>query len=281
MKAISISILTLFIFSGCSEDTTGHIPTPVPDLAENAPAWSHAGDKIAFFSWSDSLGVFAPGIYISDTMGNSRKPTGVAAFFVKWLPGDTELVISTGVAGPGDFIIFNLNSGEVKTLAIMSSLPPFDISKDGQFIYYEGPAIDTFWSTGIYRYKISDSSILAISDGVTPAISLDGTALAYAQRGICTRIIADSTEKCFPPLERSPSWPIWVDSGNRIVYHNGRGSLHVTDLLGTDRFLVSGNGPLSLSPDGLSILFSRAADDFKIHIWRMNIDGTSLRQVTR
>lgn len=281
MKFMSILSISLLSIMGCEKKTTGGIPAPLPGLGEKAPTWSFGGDMIAFFSVSDSLGEHAPGIYISDSLGNSRRPTGIISVSAKWLPGDTEMIANSGVSGPGGFTIFNLNTGATRTLGLASSFPQFDVSDDGKFIYYVGPTIDSIWATGIYRYDMSNGTVLAFKDGWTPAISPDGSVLTYARATVCTQIIGDTVENCVPGLDGFPVWPIWSEVSQEIIYSNGRGEIHVTDLSGRDRFLSIGAGFPSLSRDGLSILFSRPSSDFKMHIWRVNVDGTELRQVTR
>jgi len=71
-----------------------------------------------------------------------------------------------------------------------------------------------------------------------------------------------------------------MPDGQRIVYADGLGSLFLTDLSGNSRYITGEHtlagvfGPISLSPNGERILYQHVSNDFFLHIWETNLDGT-------
>ncbi len=271
-------MLTFGLACGCEDDEPrSFLPTPVPNIAETNPAFSNNGERIAFLSAFDSMGNAALGIYISDSTGEQKFPTGVLGPKVEWLTGDSELIINTGLYGGGELVLYHLGSQIVRSLGISTYLPAFDVSKDGKYLFYVGPTIDSTHSSGIYRYSLIDSSVEAITDGTEPSVSQDGSKLVFSGKTICYYLFNDSSQQCTGFQGRHP---IWTHDGQSIVYNNSKGEIFVADLSGNTRYLVDGQGSMDISPDGSTLLFARVASDFLIHIWRINLDGTGLQQVT-
>lgn len=284
LKNLSLSLLffaiALTFGLGCvSED--GNLvmpPTPVPNVAETNPAISSDGKQMAFYGAFDSIGNVAPGIYISDSDGKNKRPTGVFGTTVVWLPGDSELIINTGIFAGGELVSYNLDSHEVSPLGIETFRLVFAISSDGKFLYYVGSPIDSTYSSGIYRYSLEGGIVEAIVGGDSPSISKDGSILVFSRSTICYFLFPDSSQICFGFNGRNP---IWTHDDQSIVYNNSRGEIYIADLSGNSRHLVDGEGAMDISSNGQSVLFARVAEDFQIHIWRINLDGTGLQQITQ
>jgi TolB protein len=151
----------------------------------------------------------------------------------------------------------------------------------------------------------------ACADDIGPAISPDGTRIAYtrqfgnprhgelAHAGIYTvRIDGSNLRRVTLPPTRSAEdlEPQWPPDGARIVFvrynitlaPKGKQALFIVNADGsglrrvTKYAIKAGDGP-DWSPDGTQILFrSPQTDDFaNCDIWTIHADGTGLRQVTR
>ena len=265
-------------------DTAGFLD-PAPGSAQSSATWSNTGDQVAFFSRYDSCNDGDQGIYIASSEGGARrrKIPALGPFF-KWIPGDTELIINTGFGGAGGLVIYNLISDSITPLGIQTRFPIFDISDDGRYIYYEGEPAPQHQGSSIYEYDRATNTEWAIVAGAHPAISPNGMYLAYAAGPLFLYSFDDSTSAELAPGGSSPDW---TPDGQNIVYANGLGKIFITDLLGnlteiTGQPGVSGAfGPVSVSPDGLTILYQHVSTDFFRHIWRINIDGNSATQFTK
>lgn len=151
-------------------------------------------------------------------------------------------------------------------------------SDDGKFLYYVGSPIDSTYSSGIYRYSLEGGIVEAIVGGDSPSISKDGSILVFSRSTICYFLFPDSSQICFGFNGRNP---IWTHDDQSIVYNNSRGEIYIADLSGNSRHLVDGEGAMDISSNGQSVLFARVAEDFQIHIRRINLDGTGLQQITQ
>ncbi len=264
-------------------DTVGN-PDPAPGSAQSSATWSTAGDQVAFFSRFDSCNDVDQGIYIASSDGGARrrKIPALGPFF-KWMPGDTELMINTGFGFGGELVIYNLLSDSITPLGIQTRFPIFDISDDGRYVYYEGEPAPQHQSATIYEYDLVTKTEWAVVMGAGPAISPDRSMLAYGFGTFRIYRFSDSSITELPGGGRAD----WTPDGQSIVYADGLGKIFITDLLGnlteiTGQAGVSGAfGPVSVSPDGLIILYQRISSDFFRHIWKITIDGNSATQFTQ
>jgi len=255
----------------------------VPNIADWGPAWSNDGSRIAYLGFFDSCNDLASNIYITDRTGIPKEPVGIVGSAIRWLPGDSELVISTGLSG-GPIVIRNLNTGATKSLGVSTRFPVMDISQDGKFVFYEGQPTTKDSVFAVYRYELSTGKNVAMTLGGGGAVSPDGIHLTYEFNGPFVLNMLDFTSMRLAAGGRLADW---TPNGKEIVYSDGSGRIWATTLNGEIRLItgvegVNGSiGPLHLSPDGQHLLFLKPSSDRFYHIWQVNIDGSELVQLTR
>jgi len=106
-------------------DTTGY-PDPAPTQAQSSPVWSNSGKLVAYLSFYDSCNVRDVGLYIADSGGGAvRRKIPVFGAYCQWLPGDSELIVSTGFGGAGELVLYNLNTDSATPLGIHPRFPVF------------------------------------------------------------------------------------------------------------------------------------------------------------
>jgi Tol biopolymer transport system component len=258
-------------------------PPPVAATVDANPDWSHAGDRVAYASYFDSSGAYQVGIYVTDSTGVSKSRTGVFGYCARWLPGDSQLVI-IGDWGTR-FKILNLRTGALDTLDVRSAFPTFDLSPDGQFIYFcNYPSIDSIWSTGIYRYCFADSSVLPITDGWMPSISPDGNKVAFTRGPV---FVMDIPNGSITALTTSTyaEMPAWTADGEHVIYYdvNSKYAIYRAKLSGERQFLTYGGGAMSVSPDGRKLLYNNIFEVDSlgfIRLWLLDLNTLETRQFT-
>jgi Tol biopolymer transport system component len=287
--AMLLVLVTVAGFSGCEDNPVRPKGPQKPDCwkplvnldelagqADWAPEWSNDGTRIAFFSFYDSCNSERASIYISDISALHREPIGIVGTSIRWLPGDTQLVIGTGFSG-GEIIIYNLNSGAIERLGVFTRLPFMDVTADGRYIYYEGQPLTQDSIVAVYRYDRQTGEDKAIVQGFAPSISPDGNLLLYAYNTFKVLNMADLSITELPGggLESD-----WSPDGREIVYQTSVGEIWAVTLSGKQRKVfaqkepLGDTGPISISPDGKSFLFLRVSQDNFYHVWRADVDGT-------
>lgn len=258
---------------------------PLASTAQTNPAWSYSGTQVAFFSYYDSCNNRDPGIYLASAEGGARrKKLPVFGPIFKWMPGDTELMVNTGFGGAGELVIYNMISDSITPLGIQTRFPIFDISDDGRYIYYEGEPAPQHQGSSIFEYDRTDGTEWAIVAGAHPGISPDRKFLAYAAGPLKMYSFGDSTTRELAPTGSTPDW---TPDGQNIVYADGIGKIFITDLTGNvkeitgQHDLAGAFGPVSVSQDIATIIYTQLSNDFFQHIWRISIDGSSEIQITR
>lgn len=239
--------------------------------ADHIPVWSTSGNLIAYVSAFDSCNNPYGGIYVTDLTSIPKDRLDIFGVHYRWLPGDSEMLVNTGLFFGGQLMKYNLASQTITDLEISTDRLQFDVSKDGNLVYYEnGWIIEHDLRTGVER------QLVQIGGG--PAISPDGSKLAYAVGSINVFDLVDGTTRV---LVAEGIHPTWTPDGNHVVYyHSTENEIHKVDSLGNITILSPGLGAPSVSPDGQTVLFPWSQNNVT-HIWRVGIDGTGLRQFTR
>jgi len=265
-------------------DTAGN-PNAFPLEAQSAPVWSNSGELVAYFSYFDSCNVRDPGIYIADSArGAFRRKILVFGAYYQWLPGDTELIVNTGFGGSGQLVHYNLNSDSVTPLGIQTQFPVFDVSNDGRYIYYEGEPEPSHPRLSIFEYDRETGVVWAIAEGASPGVSPDRTYLAYVAGPLYLFRFSDSTITEIAPRG---GFLDWTPDGRSIVHSDRIGKLLITDIDGNSQEILGVHsrdgafGPISLSSDGKRLLYQRVSDDFFLHIWETNLDGSLTKQFSQ
>lgn len=198
--------------------------------------------------------------------------------FARWMPGDSELIVSNVSGYPSSMVRFNLRTEEITPLFMPDPWVGFSISPDGSKLYYDGPFIDSGWSRGTHEYTFADESTRPITSGGQPAISPDGKKLALEKSLLTIHTISDSSNF---HIGYRGSFPAWGPDNNTIVFFVDKvpPKIYMSDTLGQTRFLAYGLGSMDISPDGKTVIFSRTSgEDRLLRLWMINIDGSNLRQ---
>ncbi len=269
-----IGFLFLLTLCVCCKSSKGPDPEKPIHKADVYPAWSLDGSKIAYLSAFDSTGAIALGLYLTDSLGLFKVPAGAPGGIVRWLPGDSELIVLTYGF---QFVKFNLHSKIAVDLGFSAEVGIFDISNDSKYIYFSSQKTDSIWSSSIHRYSLDSGTSIPIISGEQPAISKDGTKLAFHRGGLYLLNLEDTT---LIQLATKGTYPAWTPNGQYVFYNDGRGRIYRSDMKGSSIFIADGSEIMSVSPDGTRLLFSGPSPDGWIRIWQCDINGENMKQVT-
>lgn len=274
--AMGIASLSILIM-GCKDKILLDDPDNVPKLTDSNPVWSFDGSRIAYFSLYDSNNSPSPGIYITDSTASFKTKVGISGYVSKWLPGDSELIVNDGHFGGFHFFKINLNTVTVTDLGFSAEVGVFDVSRDGEYLYYSSQKTDSIWSSAIHRYSLDSGTTVPIISGENPAISYDESKLAFHRGALYVFDLNDST---LIQLAPKGTYPVWTPDGQHIFYNDGFGNVYRVDMSGNRIFIVKASEVMSVSPNGTRLIFSRSAADRYMRIWMCNIDGSDLVQIT-
>lgn len=137
----SLTGTLLLMLCSCSDRDVNHVTTPAPVIGaiENNPAWNRAGDRVALFSYTDSLGDYAPGIYIVDSVGAGKRKVPGFGRAARWAADDSALIINDGER----IFLQSLQDSSRTEFGLLPASAPFDVSVDGRYIFYSGQALDS------------------------------------------------------------------------------------------------------------------------------------------
>ncbi len=227
--------------------------------ASVAPAWSRDGQQIAFKGYRDDPEDYVWGIFLINVDGSNLRrladdnpcSTNVTQDAPTWSPDDSQLAFVTCQQGKTGLYVINTDGKNLKLLADLDAGSPA-WSPDGSLIAFNsGPhSISVINSDGSNLQPLT-------TEGSTPAWSPDGTQLAYIA---------------------IPAKPGAMPS---VAVMNANGS-HMRTIYHGSNFVDSP----SWSPDGQYIAFMSQPDEdndsyYDGNVYRIKVDGTDLRQLTR
>ena len=250
-------------------------------------AWSPDGKWIDYrhedYTTYDSS--YPNGLYLIDPDGNNRRLLVEGdAFLPSWSPDSQQIVFTTSSL----LYIINFGGSDLEYLT-GGRFPRW--SPDGQEIVFTRAG--THDTVGVWIIHLPDRQEHRLGFGAMPDWSPDGQHIVYSGppgetptgSQIWTMEISGGqniqlTQNSFI-TNRSPRWS---PDGTAIVWYvlvKTKGEVWIMNSDGSgQRKLTDGSHP-SFSPDSRTVAFSNLhPSGDKIVLWRVNVDGTDLRQLT-
>jgi TolB protein len=222
-----------------------------------SPAWSHAGNQIAYVSFESRK----PVVYVHEVatgrrrlIANFRGSNSAPA----WSPDDRTLAVTLSRDGGSQLYTIGAGGGEARRLTQSSGIdtePTY--SSDGQHIYFVS---DRGGAPQIYRMPNAGGAPERVtfngSYNISPALSPDGRWLAYISRingafKLQAMELASGTVHGLTDTTADES-PSFAPNSRLIVYatrQNGREALMTTTLDGKIKARLAGQGGDIREPD--------------------------------
>jgi Tol biopolymer transport system component len=201
-----------------------------------------------------------------------------------WSPDGNLIIYEYGGNAYGTdtagIFIFDLGDSTTRLLVqwnfLLGHAP--DFSPDGEWVAFDANAV-------IWKIKIDGDSLIQLTFDrrtFSPDWSPDGKRITYDQsistvthqRGIYIMDADGNNDHLIIEYERCP---VWSPDGSKIVY-NG---IYTADTNGTNVNMIHEGGKnCAWSPDGSKIAFAMTAEGEGPRIWVINVDGSSLTQIT-
>ena len=224
------------------------------------PAWSQDGRWIAFSMRGDIWKIPADG---GEAIALTSGPT--YHFEPAWSPDGKRVALSLDVNGNLDIGIVNAEGGQVERI---TTDPGVDVepvwSHDGRSIYF----VSGRGSRGfhIFRHDLESGADVEVASGIQPAISPDGTQLAYVASvrgklgsgGLWVKPLPDGEPRLVQYEETEYRMkPAWTPDGQALLYVSDEAGSNDVMLIaaagGNPQRLTADNGneySPSPSPDG-------------------------------
>jgi Tol biopolymer transport system component len=195
-----------------------------------APAWSPDGQWIAFSMRGDIWKIPAKG-------GTAVALTSGPGYYFEpaWSPDSKRIALSMDTGNANlDIGVVSAEGGRIERITTDSEVdvePAW--SHDGQSIYFVSPRGGRGESFHIYRHDLAANTDEQITSGIQPAISPDGTQLAYVDRvkghigsgGVWVRPLSGTGEPQLVQYEESEyrMKPAWTRDAKRLLYVSDQG----------------------------------------------------------
>jgi TolB protein len=283
-SVLGLIVMAVLLLSGC-KGTSIQLGDEKPIPQDITPAWSPDGSSIAYahISINPNDTIYKSGIYIIDTNGNQRRVIiNGPVYNPSWSHDGNKIAFDGGgiftITQSGDDLFLVTHRGR----AFFPSWSPDDKS-----IAYDVTDRDAL--NGIWIISIDGVLSRYLGLGRDPDWSPNGRFLVYegppgpteSEDQIWTADTSGSSRK---QLTRNSSitnrYPSWSPDGTKISW-TGDGELWMMNSDGKNQRKITDGFYSAWSPDSRQIVFSRMTPQRdRVLLWRINIDGTGLTQIT-
>jgi TolB protein len=231
-------------------------------ICNTAPAWSPAGDRIAFVSHRDD----SADIYTIDVHGGElRRVTATLEDeqLVGWSSDGRKLAFTRHLGG--GLFVASPDGTAAKRIATAYEAAWSPVDEHLASVEQKGLWVERGDGTG---------RRLLARGGYGPSWSPDGSRLAFINAGLRIISVAGGASKLVPGTTGAGG-PSWSPDGTQIAYTVDAGIALLDVSTGRIRQVTMlGSGPLRWSPDGSQLLFERGSRAFV-----MRLDGLSPRRL--
>ena len=192
---------------------------------QGAPAWSHAGDRLAFTARAADG---ATQVWVMDADGSRRRqvttfadPAGSAIYYVEWAASDLTLIVTVAGGGKAWLMSVPAYGGEMTPFVAAPASHPA-VAANGQMIVVTvgGPNLDLALTDPAGTMLTVVANTEDWED--FPSLSPEGQLVAYqlgpvGGRRIATSSIRGDARYLLPRLGADNSHPVWAPGGSAIA----------------------------------------------------------------